>query len=269
MLTFGLPLVPSGLAIWILTLLDRYFLKIFTTMEMVGIYSLGYRISSIMSIVVIVPFSMAWSPLMLKWQKEPNAREIYANTFRYFCIGAFFAALVLASLSKEVIMLMTTEAFHNAYKIVYFIVLAYLFHGIYMIFTTGCTIVRKTYFFAIATGIAAIMNTGLNILLIPRFEMMGAAIATVISYFCMTFILYIFSERFYHIPFDFFTFLKAGIIATGLYLAGFIFNANLAISILVKIAILMVYFPLLLIAGVFNKKEIQFGKLILERWLRR
>jgi O-antigen/teichoic acid export membrane protein len=269
MLTFGFPLIPSELAIWILTLLDRYFLRVYTSMEIVGVYSLGYKIGTVMSMLVIVPFSMAWSPLMLKWQKEPNAHRIYANIFKYFCSVGFFAALALSLFSKEIIRLMTTPSFFDGYKIVYFVAASCLFRGFYMIFTAGCTFARKTFYFAIATGAAAILNTILNILLIPRFEMIGAAVATIISFFMMTALMYAFSERYYHIPFDFWAALKVSIIATGLYLAGVFLNANLAISILVKVGLVLSYFPLLVLLGVFSKTEVVALKAMIQRRLRR
>lgn len=269
MLTFGLPIVPSGLAIWILTLLDRYFLKVFTTMDIVGIYSLGYKIATIMSMLVIVPFSMAWSPLVLKWYNEGTAKELNAKVYRYYSIAGFFIALIISLYSKEIIHIMTTPPFFDAYKIVYFIVLAYLFHGFYMIFTAGCTFFRKTFYFPIATGTAAIMNTILNILLIPHYKMMGAAIATVLSYFVMTALMYIFSDKYYHIPFDFITTIKVGLIATTLYILGFFTGNNLAISVVLKLFLVVLYFPLLYIVRTFTEKEIKIlRKKIRERIIR-
>jgi len=265
MFTFGLPLVPSGLAMWILTLLDRYFLKVYTTMDIVGIYSIGYRIATIMSMLVIVPFSMAWSPLMLRWYKEEKAQLLYANVYKYFSIAGFFVALMISLFSKEVIHIMTTPPFYGAYTIVYLIVLSYLFHGFYMIFTAGCTFVRKTFFFAIATGTAALSNTALNILLIPHFQMMGAAVATVISYLLMIILMYIFSEKYYHIPFNFANTIKIGIITTMLYIAGVFVTNNIVVSIPVKFLLILCYLPLLYIFKVFTEKEIDILKRMIKK----
>lgn len=260
MLSFGLPIVPSGLAIWVLTLLDRYFLRVFTTMEIVGIYSLGYKISAIMSMLMIVPFSMAWSPLMFKWYKEENAELIYARVYKYFSVFGFLVVLGLSLFSKEVIQIMTTPAFYDAYKIVFFIASAYLLHGFYMIFTAGCSFYRKTFYFPIATGVAALANTILNILLIPRYQMMGAAIATVSSYFIMTAMMYVFSERYYHIPFDFLTTAKIALITSGLYVLGLFTGNSLLFSSLTKVLLVMAYFPCLYIVRIFTQSEMRVIK---------
>ncbi len=269
MLTFGLPIVPSGLALWILTLLDRYFLKVFTSMDIVGIYSIGYKIASIMSMLVIVPFTMAWSPLMLKWYKEKNAKELYANVYKYFSVAGFFLALIISLYSKEIIQIMTTPAYYTAYRIVPFIVLSHLFHGFYMIFAAGCTFARKTFYFPIATGVAALMNTVLNILLIPYYQMMGAAVATVISYLTMTVLMYIFSERYYHIPFNFINTIKIGFVATMLSLLGLFITENIVISILLKLLFLFCYFPLLYILRIFSEKEIKVLKRFIKTRIKR
>ena len=261
MLTFGVPLVPSGLAMWILTLLDRYFLRIFTTMEMVGVYSVGYKIATIVSILIVIPFSLAWSPLMLRWHKhEEDPKVLYVKAYKYFSIASLFLALIISIYAKEVIWGMTTQPFYNAYKIVYFIVLAYVFHGFFMIFATGCTLVRKTFYFPIATGIAAIMNTVLNIFLIPRFQMMGAAVATIASYFAMTVLILIFSERYYKIPFNFRDTVKIVLVTTILYILGLFITSNFAIAILLKFGLILSFFPLLYLLRVFTRKEIDTAK---------
>ena len=265
MFTFGLPLVPSGIAMWILTLLDRFFLKYFLTMDIVGVYSLGYKISTIMSMLVVIPFSMAWSPLMLRWYKEKNDVGIYIKAYKYFSIVGFFVALVISLFSKEIIRIMTTPPFYDAYKIVYLIVLAYLFHGFYMIFSAGCTFARKTYYFPIATGIAALTNTVLNIVFIPRFQMMGAAVATIASYFIMTALVYLFSNKYYRIPFNFTHTIKIALITTIIYILGLFIGDSIVSSILLKSILLSCYFPLIYVAGVFSERE----KVVLKKAIRK
>lgn len=260
MLTFGLPLVPSGLAMWILTLLDRYFLKVFATMEIVGIYSLGYKISMIMAMLVVIPFSMAWSPIMLKWHSEGGSKELYVRTFKYYSVVGFFFVLVISLLSKEVIEIMTTAPYYSAYKIVFLITLSYLFNGFYMIFTAGCTFARKTFYFSIATGSAAILNTILNIILIPHFKMMGAAAATAVSYFAMMALTLFFSERYFHIPFNFGAALKIGLVTTVLYIAGLFINGEIYFSIPLKLLIIVCFFPLLYVLRIFTRNEVEVMK---------
>jgi O-antigen/teichoic acid export membrane protein len=263
MLSFGLPLVPSALAMWILTLLDRYFLKVFTSMEVVGIYSLGYKVAMIMSMLIVIPFSMAWGPLMLKWKNEDRSKVLYSKTFKYYAIVGFFFVLSLSLLSKELIQIMTTSPYYSAYRIVFLIALSYMFHGFYMIFTAGCTFYRKTFYFAIATGSAALLNTVLNIVLIPHFQMMGAAAATAISYFSMMILMYFFSERFYHIPFEFRSAIKLGFITTALFLGGIFIEGSLVFTILVKVAILIIFFASLFVFRVFTRSEIEGLKKII------
>jgi O-antigen/teichoic acid export membrane protein len=265
MLTFGIPLVPSSLAIWILTLMDRYFLKIFCSLDEVGIYSLGYRIGTIMSMLVIVPFSLAWGPLMLKWFKEKNARSMYAKVFKYFSILGFWAVLGLSLYSKEVLRIMTTPAFYDAYKIVFFISGAYLLHGFYMIFTAGCTLYRKTLYLSIATGGAALVNTVLNILLIPRYTMVGAAFATISSYLVMTVMMYIFSERYYHIPFNFRITMKIAFVTLVLYVIGFHIGEGFLYGILIKLLLIALYFPCLYVLRVFTEREMN----AIKSWIRK
>jgi len=46
----------------------------------------------------------------------------------------------------------------------------------------GISLAEKTWHFAWITGLTAILNIGLNFLLVPRFGIIGAGIATLISF---------------------------------------------------------------------------------------
>src|SRR5690606_13548212 len=49
MLAFGLPLIPSSLGMFVINYGDRYFLKHFTTLAEVGVYSLGFKFGYMLS----------------------------------------------------------------------------------------------------------------------------------------------------------------------------------------------------------------------------
>ncbi len=60
---------------------------------------------------------------------------------------------------------------------------AYLLLGVNIIWSVGYLLKRKTKYIPIMTIIAAALNVILNYFLVPPFGMMGAAVATLISYF--------------------------------------------------------------------------------------
>jgi len=222
MLAFGLPMVPAALSMWILTLSDRYFLRFLSTPTELGLYSLGYKFGLVISALLVGPFQLAFLPFTFSLAKEKNAREVYSRVFTYFMLLAMLAALALSVLSREVIAIMATPAFHNAYKVIPLIALSYVLYGCYYVLMVGINLEGKTRSLAVFVVFAAILNLGLNYALIPHYGMMGAAIATLVSYFTLPVSSYLISQRYYRINYEWGRVAKV-CIAFGVIFAGSLF----------------------------------------------
>lgn len=261
MLSFGLPLVPANLASWILTLADRYFLQFFSTPNELGLYSTGYKFGLVIQGLIVGPFSLAWGPFLWVTAKQENAKKVYSSTLTYFILIGMFAALGLSVLSKEALILMTTPAFYAAYKVVPLIALSYILYGSYFILEVGIDLEKKTGYLPFIVGIGAIVNLGLNYLLIPSYGMMGAAVATVGSYFMLPIGSYFVSRKYYPVEYEWGRISKI-FIASGLIYAGstWIKSGFILIDIVLKLAALLTY-PILLYGLKFYKpKEIRKAK---------
>jgi O-antigen/teichoic acid export membrane protein len=182
MLNFGLPLVPASLASFGLIYADMFFLKHFSTLGNVGIYSLAYKFGLLVMVLIVNPFDTTWSPLKYKAVKEKDADRIYANVLTYFSFVAFFVALGISVLIKDVPVLMSGPGYLSAYKYVGLIAFSYVLYGIYRVVCLGIDLAKKTTIRAVVVIVSACINLILNYLLIPRFEIFGAALATVLSY---------------------------------------------------------------------------------------
>jgi len=222
MLAYGLPMVPSGFATWILTLSDRYFLKFLSTSTELGLYSLGYNFGLVISALLVGPFQTAWVPFMFSISKQENARQIYSRVLTYFLLVAMFAALALSVLSKEVIAIMATPEFRNAYKVIPLIALSYVLWGCYYVLAVGINLEGKTRPLALFVVVAGVLNLGLNYLLIPHYGMMGAAGATLICYFMLPISSFFISQRYYKVNYEWGRILKI-CIAAGAIFAGSLF----------------------------------------------
>lgn len=270
MLAFGLPLVPAGLGSWILTLSDRYFLQFMSTSSELGLYSLGYKLGLVVNALVVGPFITAWSPFAFAVWKEKNAKQIYSRVFTYFFLVTMFIALVLSCLSNEVLGLMATPAFHGAYKVIPLIALSYVIYGSYEVLSVGIGLMAKTKYSALIVAIAAIVNLGLNYLLIPDFGMMGAAGATLASYLLLAISSYLVSRRFYTVDYDW------GRVAKIFFAAAIVFSGSFFISdtygvvhsyVIVgvfKLLALLTFPVLLYFFGFYQPEEIKKAKEIIK-----
>ncbi|MBN1163705.1 MAG: oligosaccharide flippase family protein, partial [Candidatus Krumholzibacteriota bacterium] len=181
MLTFGTPLIAASLANKVLTGADRYLLKYLSDLHEVGLYSLGYKISSIMIVFVVQPFSLAWPVIMFKLAREEGAAVVYRNVLTYFITAASLIALGLSVFSREVITLLAPPVYRDAYQVVPLLTLSLVLSGAFYIVGVGLNLERKTGYFPVIIGCAALFNVFANYLLIPRYGMRGASLATVIT----------------------------------------------------------------------------------------
>jgi len=257
LLYLGLAFFPALLLTWIIESSDRYILNIFTDLSAVGIYSIGYKIGQI-SMLLVKSFYLAWVPIIFSIVKLDNASRIFGKIATYFVL---FSALFIFSLSifaKELIWLLTSNEYASAYKIISIISLAYLFYGLYVYFLTGVLIKKKLYNLPIVLFIGAILNIGLNILLIPRFGISGAAIATLVSYMVIAFLTYFFSQKDYYIVYEIKKIAKIIIYGVMFYMASiFLVIENVYLSIGSKLGFLCAYVWVLYLTGIIARDDIK------------
>jgi O-antigen/teichoic acid export membrane protein len=251
MLKFGIPYLPAGIASMVIQVIDRPILQALTNQNLVGIYGANYKLGIFMMLFVSM-FQYAWQPFFLNNAKEANAKEIFAKVLTYFVLAGSLI-LVFISSYLDIIKLLIGRGYWSGLPIIPIILLGYLFNGIYINFTAGIFIKEKTKHLPYITGIGALTNVVVNFLLIPVWGMIGAALATLASYFIMAIVLFFITQRFYKIDYEYSKILRIffaiGIYALGFYSLG---GANL----LYKTGLLILFFMLLFILRIINKEEI-------------
>ncbi len=185
-LSYSIPLMFAALPVVILTMSDRFFLKWYSAIDQVGLYTIGYKIGNLIQLGVVWPFILAWGPFVISISNKPNHKHIYAKVLDYYLIISLLLTLGISILAKDILMWVAPPAFWNAYRVVILVALSYTIYGVFGILNAGIYITKKTKYVPITTGVAAVLNLALNYLLIPIFGMMGAATATLISFAAMT-----------------------------------------------------------------------------------
>jgi len=264
MVAFGVPLIPAGLAALVLTMADRYLLKELATMEDVGIYSIAYKFGMIMNMLLVVPFRRAWEPLMYSVERSPEAKMIYSNMLTYFVFVASFFWLGLSGFAKDIMAVATTEDYVVGYKIIPVVCLAYLLLGVSSIVACGVSIKNKTTHISLTVGLGAGLNVALNYVLIPSYGIMGASIATALSYLAIALTTYLESQRYFPIRYDFTRISKIATTSVAIYvLTLFLPVGNAGLSVAFRCLLLMSYPFLLYVLRFFRETEIQsFRKLL-------
>jgi O-antigen/teichoic acid export membrane protein len=247
---FGGPLVPSALALWVTNFSDRFFLVKLSGPAEVGLYSIGVRIASVI-VLFLTAFRTAWPAFAYSIEDESEARRTFGFVLTYLLAVVSWLALGLGLLSPWIVRVLTTSQFYAGHRPVAILAFAGVAQAGYAVVAIGIGRARRTQFNWVVTGIGALLNVGLNLLLIPRYGMMGAAIATVAGYSVMFVVMAWHAQRVYPVPYQWRRIATCVAAAVGLLLVGKLLHVPLAAAILLSLA-----YPLaLLLLGFFLPAE--------------
>ncbi len=217
LLAFGVPNVANFVSVWVLQLSDRYLLGHLGTLAETANYAVAYSLGGVLSSVVIAPFSLAWPAVMFAIAKRNDATEMFRHVFLWFSIILLFATFGLSLIGIGVLNVLFPHTYASATPIIPIIAVSIMFYGIYVIFTIGVSVQRKTWFAVIFTTLSALVNVGLNLILIRLYGSMGAALSTLLAYMVLAGVAYVVNQRIYPIAFQLRAFVAALLIGIVLY----------------------------------------------------
>lgn len=184
-LAFGMPTVPGNLSSWIVNSSDRYVIGLLMGTSYVGYYSPGYSLGNMINIF-IAPFGLILTAALSKHYDDHETDEvriILGYSLKYFLAFAIPSAFGLSLLSRPLLeILATPEIASSGSMITPLVALSVLLLGVYAVIAQIIILEKKTMITGSIWIVAAILNLGLNLLLIPHMGILGAAVATLIAF---------------------------------------------------------------------------------------
>jgi O-antigen/teichoic acid export membrane protein len=240
---FGLPLVPTALFLWTTNFSDRLFLVKLADTEEVGLYSVGVRIASAM-VLLLTAFRLAWPAFAFSIEDEREARRTYAYVLTYLVLVTTWVATALTLLSPWIVDWLAAPDFATASTVVGPLAFAAVAFGAYIVVAIGVGRARRTQFNWVVTGAAASVNVGLNLVLIPPYGMMGAAVATIAAYATMFAGMSWWAQRIYRVPYQWRRVLTAALAGVGLAVLGKLVGGGLPVALTLALVYPLALLPL-------------------------
>ncbi len=243
---FGIPYLPAGIGIMLVQVVDVPILERLTDLDTVGVYKANYKLGIFMMLFVNM-FQYAWQPFFLQNAKEENAKQMFSKVMTYFSIVGFTLLILLSLFVDDIVKVnfggfsIIGSQYWNGLDIVPIILLGYLFNGFYVVFSAGIYIEEKSMYAPIVAGVGAITNIVSNILLIPHFNIVGAAFATLISYAVMAFGYYLVTQKYYRIDYEYGRLFKLILVGTLIAVLYYVLKSLNEINLLIKSVIFIVY----------------------------
>ena len=246
LLKLGIPLVPNSLMLMLLTWADRYILNLYINLAIIGIYTVGYKFSNIINGFIITPLGKAISPMLFKQfaESQEKYKKNMARIFKYYWLVMFTLAIAYFVVLREIFQLIIGMEYIEGYNIIAIVLFGIVLWGV----TTnilGATVVmkEKTGKMFLFTSISVLVNIGLNFILIPKYGMYGAAVATLISYILQFIMIFVYTQKLVFITYDYKFIFKSSFICL-CFFALILFLSYLNINIIMRLGLKAVSFLL-------------------------
>jgi len=201
-LSFALPLVPSGVCFFVLHHGDRFFLWAYATAGEVGEYGIAYKLGMLVTTFGLGPLYMVWSARMYKLAHEPLAAQTFGQMFTRMLAWVFLTGLGLCLFVGDGLRWMGGKEFPLATRLVPAVVLACCFQAFATLADGGLYIRRRTDRKLWISLLAALAMLVLYALLIPWGGVNGAAVATVVGFGWLALLTYLFSQPLFTIRYE-------------------------------------------------------------------
>ena len=237
---FGMPLVPSAIALWAINFIDREFIVWYNGKAEVGVYSAAIKIASVVTFAMI-SFRTAWPAFAYSIEDDGEARRTYSFVLTYLLAAASWLALALGALAPWWVELLTNSRYQRAQNGVALLAFAGAVYAGYTVLAIGSGRARRTQLNWVVTGIGAAVNVGLNFWLIPRWGMVGASISTAAAYVVLFAGMTLYAQYVYPVPYQWRRIVTVVAAAVGLNVAARAAHLPLAPSF-----VLVLVYPLVL-----------------------
>ena len=260
---FTLPILPVALCYWLINLGDRYVIGYFMSADAVGVYSASYGLGSLLAFF-FAPISIALLPAITNLYENNKIRELKTHlkyTLKFFLMFAIPSFFGLSILSKSILRTLTTSEFVGGFTIVAIIALATVLFNCSAINNQILTLFKETKKSAVIYGISASINMILNIILVPIIGIVGAAIATLVTFAVHLFVVSTISFKRVSYDIDFKFIMKS--VTASVIMAFVVWELNPCglVNILISIGIAAgVYFGVLILLRGFTSDEYRFLK---------
>ena len=189
MTKYGRGMLLYSTASWANNAIDRYFILFMQGTEQNGLYGAAYKIPAILTVFQRI-FAQSFQMSATKNYKEEDSGAFFGSLYELYngvmLTGCAFLLLILKPLSA----FMFRKGFIEAWIMVPPLLISVIFGALEGYLGSICLAHKDGKSMGIATGVGALVNIIFNYLGIMVFGTIGAAYATLISYFTMFVIAY-------------------------------------------------------------------------------
>lgn len=182
MLNYSIPLIPTAAMWWIMSVSDRYVMNLYLGPSATGIYAVANKIPTIISMLYAI-FQQAWQISAVDEIDSSDRDEFYGRIYNAFFRGLFIASAITILIIKPIVIALVSDSYSSSWMYAPFLIISAVFSSMAGFLGVNYVASKKTRGALTTSAFGAGLNTILNFLLIPKFGIQGAVIATLIGYY--------------------------------------------------------------------------------------
>ena len=187
LLSFSAPLALTMAMSILLSDLDTVMLGAFGTTGSVGVYNVVYPLAELL-IVVLSSFGFVFMPVLSELDAEgarAEMRRVYQVIAKWVFVATFPVFSLFVIFPGTVIGLTFGPAYVGGSLALSVLAVGFFVHATAGLNVNALTAIGRTRVVLYDNVFATVLNAGLNLLLIPRYSFLGAAVTTTVSYLAL------------------------------------------------------------------------------------
>ena len=269
MMSFGLPLALSNMVNLILSLSDKLIINFFGTLKHVGNYTMAFKISNIVQLVVVSAFMNSYTHVYFKGMDDADNKRLFSRIIIYLILTLSLISLGLVLFIEDVVLVLTLNNadYLDSIQLIPVLTLSLIFGGMRAMLTLPLSKYKKTKVISLISICAGLVNVGLNILMVPVWGSLGAAISTLIVQVIAVIMIWQAVRRIENEVLNVLSYLK--ILAVTIVLGSYIYlNVELMwiVEAFIKLGIVGVWMLLIWNIGIFEEVEKMRIRQAIEKW---
>lgn len=252
MLQFCWPLWFSGLAGLYTGSAGGVYLRVLDNLTAVGRLELALRFAAVVGMVVWTPFAQHWTPMSYRYFKEPDGPRKFRVAFVGIAMALFLGGLGISMFAEPVIRLMAARPFYAAAAVVPILTFGFVLNSLRSFFNFSFLVTEHTKVSSACQYITAVVMTVAYLILVPRYGLMGAAVAQCFAFGVSFVYTRLISRRYYDPGFNLGSIGLFSVVSIIAYLCSNVFlpSEPILIDLLVKSVIWLAAAVALVVIGV-------------------
>jgi len=209
-LLYSIPMLPGTMLYWVIAASDRYLISHMLDLSQTGIYAASASLANLIMLLAW-PIGMVLFPSVSRlWERgeSEKVKGYFQYSLKLYLVLALPTAFGLFILSQPLLRLLATSEFAAGGMLVLLLSIGIVFSGVYLINEYTVYLAKKTAWLPIITLTGAAINLSINIVLIPRLGILGAAVGNIAAYLTISAILIYWGRKMVNYQIDFISILK-------------------------------------------------------------